>query len=57
MRIPVNTQHPAWRYENAVVSLNANDSAEWLLSTCKQPISISELVTVMTGFQYGSISW
>jgi len=30
-RIPVNTQHPAWGYKNAVACLNTNvlkDSAE-----------------------------
>jgi len=47
MRIPVNTQHPAWGYGNAVACLNTNvlkDSAEWLPRNCTQPISRLELV-------------
>ena len=47
MRIPVNTQHPACGYENAVACLNTNvlkDSTEWLSSNCTQTIRRSELV-------------
>jgi len=42
MRIPVNTQHPEWGYENAVACLNTNLLNTALNDCC--PIAFNQSV-------------